>query len=338
LNFNLFQDGVKSADEAPDTSYYQWVSFVLLIQAGSFILPHKIWKFLEGGLISSFGKDARAAVMLPDDSKYDEDGVVMEAVVEKYVLYFKSILHHNNRYFATFFLCEMANVALLFLNFYATDVFLNGNFLYYGWNVARFMQMPFEERLLNLNPFCQAFPTEVSCTVPNVGAGGGTQDSNGLCILSQNIINEKLYLLIWFWMVILIFISVPWVIFRVCTLCFNYFRFVLVMSRTGLASGKELRKSVQFVLSKCFLGDWFVLAQIGKNVNTYFYRSFLKELCNELRDKPKRSRSLDKSPATVKLPQLPNHMPSSAKPSAAQTAKKHEAAAAALESKLDSNV
>jgi hypothetical protein len=27
-------DGVKSADDAPDTSYYQWVSFVLLIQAG----------------------------------------------------------------------------------------------------------------------------------------------------------------------------------------------------------------------------------------------------------------------------------------------------------------
>ena len=51
--------------------------------------------------------------MLPDDAKYDEDGVVMEAVVEKYVMYFKSILHHNNRYFATFFICEMANVILV---------------------------------------------------------------------------------------------------------------------------------------------------------------------------------------------------------------------------------
>jgi hypothetical protein len=48
------------------------VSFVLLIQAGSFILPHRVWKFMEGGLISSFGSDAKAAVMLPDDSKFDE--------------------------------------------------------------------------------------------------------------------------------------------------------------------------------------------------------------------------------------------------------------------------
>jgi hypothetical protein len=35
--------------------------------------------------------------------------------------------------------------------------------------------MSYDERQLHLNPFCQAFPTEVSCTVPNVGAGGGPQ-------------------------------------------------------------------------------------------------------------------------------------------------------------------
>ncbi len=105
------------------------------------------------------------------------------------------------------------------------------------------------------------------------------------------------------------------------------------MSRTGLASSKDLRKSVQFVLSKCFLGDWFVLAQIGKNVNTYFYRAFLKELSNELKEKPKRSRSFSNSPpAIVELPstQLPNHTPESA-----EATNQSEAEAAYLESKLD---
>ncbi len=60
--------------------------------------------------------------MLPDDAKYDEDGVVMEAVVEKYVMYFKSILHHNNRYFATFFICEMANVLLVSISQISYDI------------------------------------------------------------------------------------------------------------------------------------------------------------------------------------------------------------------------
>jgi hypothetical protein len=36
----------------------------------------------------------RSAILLKEESNYD-DGVVLEAVVEKYVKYFKSILHHN---------------------------------------------------------------------------------------------------------------------------------------------------------------------------------------------------------------------------------------------------
>ncbi len=140
--------------------------------------------------------------------------------------------------------------------------------------------------------------------MPNVGAGGGRQDSNGLCILSQNIINEKMYLIIWFWMVGLLLISLPWLIFRLCTLLFEHFRFALVMGRTGLVSEKELRRSVQKILSKCLLGDWFVITQIGKNVNTYFFRAFLHELARELQDKPGHK---DTSLATLKLP---NHMPS----------------------------
>jgi hypothetical protein len=97
---------------------------MLLIQAGTFVLPHKIWKILEGGLISSFGKDARAAVLLPDEMKFEDDGVVMEAVVEKYVTYFKSILHRNNWYFVRFFCCETGNLIVLLLNFWVTDFFL----------------------------------------------------------------------------------------------------------------------------------------------------------------------------------------------------------------------
>ena len=44
-------------------------------------------------------------VMMSEDAMYD-DGVVMEAVVEKFVKYFKSIFYHNNWYFASFIFCE----------------------------------------------------------------------------------------------------------------------------------------------------------------------------------------------------------------------------------------
>ena len=47
-------------------------------------------------------------------------------------------------------------------------------------------------------------------------------------------------------------------------------------------------------MSKCYLGDWFVLYQLGKNMNMYFMREFIKDLRRELVAKPKRSKSLGK--------------------------------------------
>ena len=71
------------------------------------------------------------------------DGIVMAAVVEKYVRYFRfdcmgcsnltlevlkmffiscrSIQHHCQWYFAKFLVCETLNFLFLFLNFWATD-------------------------------------------------------------------------------------------------------------------------------------------------------------------------------------------------------------------------
>ena len=88
-----------------------------------------------------------------------------------------------------------------------------------------------DQQAVNINPFCTTFPLEVSCSVPNVGAAGGGQYHNGLCVLSQNIINEKMYIAVWFWTVLLIFIIPLIVIYRILTLTFKCFRSGLLMSK-----------------------------------------------------------------------------------------------------------
>ena len=60
---------------------------------------------LEGGLLASFGTEGKTPVMVSEDASY-EDGVIREAVVEKFVKYFKAIFHHNTWYFASFVVCE----------------------------------------------------------------------------------------------------------------------------------------------------------------------------------------------------------------------------------------
>lgn len=86
---------------------------------------HTFRRSCEGKLLESFGMEGKSVVMLTDEAKY-EDGVVMEVVVEKFVKYFSTILHHNQNYFANFVMCECLNFILIFFNFWATDQFLQG--------------------------------------------------------------------------------------------------------------------------------------------------------------------------------------------------------------------
>lgn len=289
-------EGVVSEDDAPDTSYYQWVIFMMLMQAGMFYMPYKIWKHLEGGLIESFGKDARAHVMLTQDTTYEgAEGAVMEKVATKFVKYFRSILHHNQFYFVKFIICEALNVTILYLNFFMTDAFLQGRFWYYGLDVLRYYQLSRAERKLVVSPFCATFPTEVSCTVPNIGAAGGEQHHNGLCVLSQNIINEKIYLVVWWYLVFLCITSVLFVVYRLCICLFEPLRFQLLYVQIRHKYDEDVKKSLQFVMRRCYLGDWFVLYQLSKNVNPYFLRAFVKELRSEMKIKPKLSFKKSKS-------------------------------------------
>ncbi len=300
---------VESKEDAPDTSYYQWVTFMQLFQvctknklikresstyvlirkAGMFMLPPRIWSSLEGGLMQSFGMEGKSVVMLTEEAKY-EDGVIMEVILEKFTKYFRSILHHNQRYFFYFCLMEILNIILVYFNFWATDQFLQGRFKYFGYDVIRFFMMSKAERERAVNPFCATFPKEISCDVPAIGPAGGKQWHNALCVLSQNVINEKIYLALWFYIAFACAFSVVYLFYRVCTILFAPLRFYLIYASIYHSKDPELRASLKYVLSKCYIGDWFVLLQLQRNVNLYFFRAFVKELRKELKGRPKISR------------------------------------------------
>lgn len=180
--------------------------------------------------------------------------------------------------FWKFAFTEFLNFVILVGNFWFMDMFLQGKFWYFGIDVINFSRLHPDEQKFKPNPFCQVFPLETSCTLPSVGAGGGEQETNGLCVLSQNIINQKMYLVLWFWMTFLIMITPLCLIYRIITIWFDCFRSALLMAQIGNTNDAEARKATKIVSNKCYLGDWFVLYQISKNANMYFFRAFIKEL------------------------------------------------------------
>jgi len=168
----------------------------------------------------------------------------------------------------------------------------------YGWNVLKFYMNSDEDKrsdgMRHYNPMCAAFPTEVSCNVPNIGAAGGAQNHNGLCELTQNIINGKIYLVLWFWYAFLVPVSFIFGFYRLFTILCYTIRFNLLYKTICHKWDKDIRKCLHFVLAKCQLGDWFVLYQLCKNCNPYFFREFIKELARELKRKPKETKKTSK--------------------------------------------
>ena len=51
------------------------------------------------------------------------------------------------------------------------------------------------------------------------------------------------------------------------------------------------------------LGDWFVLYQLCKNCNPYFFREFIKELARDLKRKPKETKKTSKDSSNGELDQ-----------------------------------
>ena len=51
------------------------------------------------------------------------------------------------------------------------------------------------------------FPRMTKCTFHKFGTSGNIEKHDALCILPLNIVNEKIYIFIWFWLLILGFLT-----------------------------------------------------------------------------------------------------------------------------------
>ena len=180
-------------DEVEYKAYYQWVPFVLFLQACIFYVPHALFKVCEGGKVASIisGLHQRATE-LDDAERAGGHGKLA-----KYLI--KSINTHNF-WAARMMCCELLTFLNIIFNMYFMDVFLGREFSQYGLKVLSFVEDDPQNRI---DPMSRVFPRMTKCVYKNYGPSGTQQNHDALCMLPINVINEKIYVFIWFWMVIL---------------------------------------------------------------------------------------------------------------------------------------
>merc|ERR1711892_690642 len=91
------------------------------------------------------------------------------------------------------------------LQIYLIDRMFGGEFTTYGIKVLQFINLDDEERS---DPMVKIFPKVTKCIFHNFGASGTIQEFDGLCVLPINMINDKIFVGIWFWLFLLLLISI----------------------------------------------------------------------------------------------------------------------------------
>jgi len=133
------------------------------------------------------------------------------------------------------------------------DTFLGGAFLTYGTDVLKFSSMNQEERS---DPMIEVFPRVTKCTFHKFGASGTIQKLDALCVLALNILNEKIYIFLWFWLIVLAIFSGLAVLYSMAVVLMPSTRETIIRKRfkfgTPAAVSALIRKTQVRILVQLF--------------------------------------------------------------------------------------
>jgi len=260
------RDDIEAEKNPRTTNYYIWLPFVLTICAVVTSLPGVIWKnIFERGMMKK----------LVDDSDLEREDPMKKNANRFYKICLRESWQAPLYNFG-FAACELLHIAAVVANRHILDLLLRGQFADYGNKVSEYFA--FRPDLENspddkgpTNPLCYVFPTEVSCSVHMGSITGGSDITNTLCLLSNNVFNQYYFLILWWWWVILLSISSLGVIYRLSQLgiaSVGMFRLNTIMNMLAVGE-KNQRKMQELKLgpTQIFLFSRFALNLKGSQLD-----------------------------------------------------------------------
>lgn len=99
-----------------------------------------------------------------------------------------------------------------------------------------------------------------------------------LCILPLNIVNEKTYIFIWFWYLILLTMLFGLLIYRLLIIFVPSVRARVLNARNRMVP----REIAVAVSKKVDIGDWWIIYMLGRNLDPIIYKDVLAELAKSI--------------------------------------------------------
>jgi len=267
--------GVGAYDPKTDSvtfkAYYQWVPFVLMMQACLFYAPHMLHKIWEGGKVQGIISGLNS-LMIDKADRRNKQRILAHYLVDN--------LNTHNIWAAKLVIAESIYFLNVLGNIYFMDIFLGGEFRTYGLQVASIMEQDPEERM---DPMARVFPRVTKCTFKKFGPSGSLQTHDSLCVLPVNIINEKIYVFLWFWLLVLLIVTVISLIYHVFLLMAPSIRNMMLRSRAAHQAATTL--ALDQVYGKLQVGDWRLIYLLGCNMEPRVFGELIQEMATQLGDR-----------------------------------------------------
>ncbi|XP_068155269.1 innexin inx6 [Drosophila tropicalis] len=246
--------------------YYQWVFMILLFQSLLFYFPSYLWKVWEGQRMEQLCCEVSDAIILDDIYR-----TRLQMLTKYFRAHFAPI---HCCYSIKYAFCEFLNLTISILNFWLMDVIFNG--FWYKYIHALAAIPVYDWNLWNVMT-SRVFPKVAKCEMFVYGPSGTPNVLDILCVLPLNILNEKIFAVLYVWFLFIAMLAGINILYRLLLICCSELRLQLL--RTHLRGMPK--QHVRQVLAKCGYGDWFVLMNVGINVNPTLFRELLDQLYEE---------------------------------------------------------
>ena len=224
--------------------HYLWVALVVLVQAGISYLPHYLWNSWEGGRMKQmlsnllekpkFFHENKAGMCRVSNGSQgggyhvcSSGNSLTEELAHNYI----DSIGNNSYYALKYSVSEWLCLLVCFLQIYLTDEFLNNNFLSYG---SSYMN-EFMANQTSSNSMSKTLPIVALCTLPKYGTTGHPETTEAICVLPNNVVHQKFYLFLWFWLLFITVVTVFHQVYRLALFFVPGFRsFVTTEMWTGI--------------------------------------------------------------------------------------------------------
>jgi len=180
-----------------------------------------------------------------------------------------------------FVYCMMPSQYLWIVKLYIFR-FLGGEFSTYGLKVLHYTELDPKERE---DPMAVVFPKVSKCSFHKYGVSGTIEVHDALCVLPLNIINEKIYIFLWFWFILLASITTIFLVYRVAIFFGPGIRVAMIQASCGRMGREKIEDLVcaPHLSYTQQIGDFFLLHLISKNVEEVTMKELVEGLHQALR-------------------------------------------------------